>query len=220
MNQRLGLAAAGLLAAAGAGLVACGVTSQVPAPPAPPPAAAPAASAVESSSSSPSPRRAQSRPVRGPVLPPAEPVSVHIPRLDVQSDTMHLGLQPDGAMEVPQSADPIGWYDKSPTPGVQGPAVLAGHVTWDRKPAVFFRLGEMRPGDRVEVERADGSTAVFSVTKIATYPKDDFPTVEVYRNLDHAGLRLITCAGQFDDESKRYPDNIVVYAEMVDTIPA
>ena len=133
---------------------------------------------------------------------------------------MRLGLQPDGAMEVPQSADPIGWYDKSPTPGTRGPSVLAGHVTWNRKPAVFFRLGELRAGDRVEVKRADGSTAVFSVTKIATYGKDDFPTVEVYRNLDHAGLRLITCAGQFDDASKRYPDNIVVYAELVDAVQA
>ncbi|EST26495.1 class F sortase [Streptomyces niveus] len=49
---------------------------------------------------------------------------------------------------------------------------------------------------------------------MATYPKDDFPTVEVYRNLDHAGLRLITCGGDFSEADLRYADNVVVYATL------
>ncbi|MFD5789471.1 sortase domain-bontaining protein [Streptomyces sp. NPDC127037] len=65
--------------------------------------------------------------------------------------------------------------------------MIAGHVTWNGAPAVFFKPAELDPGDRIEVHRADGSTATFTVDRTAVHPKDRFPPVEVYRNLDHAG---------------------------------
>ena len=117
-------------------------------------------------------------------------------------------------METPKDPAKAGWYRPGTTPGAIGPSVIAGHVTWDRVPAVFFKLTELDPGDRIDVRRADGTTAVFTVDRTATYPKDDFPTVEVYRNLDHAGLRLITCGGDFSEKDSRYADNVVVYASL------
>jgi len=117
-------------------------------------------------------------------------------------------------METPTDPDTVGWYTKSPTPGVLGPSIVAGHVTWNRKPSVFFRLGSLRPGDHVRIRRADGGTAVFAVTKIATYPKDRFPTAEVYGNVGHAELRLITCGGEYDSSRHRYLANVVVYARL------
>ena len=146
----------------------------------------------------------------------SRPTSVSIPSLGVTSSVIDLGLQPDDTMEVPQDATSTGWFTGSPTPGELGPAVLAGHVTWDKKPAVFFELGSMRDGQRVEVSRADGSTAVFEVTDVGQYPKTDFPTDEVYGEVDHAALRLITCGGHFDGETGHHVDNVVVYAELVD----
>jgi hypothetical protein len=79
---------------------------------------------------------------------------------------------------------------------------------------VFFRLAELKPGARIEVLRKDGKSAVFTVTKTAQYPKDRFPSIDVYRNLDHAGLRLITCAGDHLPADRRYADNVVVYARL------
>ncbi|MFX4286133.1 class F sortase [Janibacter sp. G349] len=146
----------------------------------------------------------------------SRPTSVSIPSLGVTSSVIDLGLQPDDTMEVPQDATSTGWFTGSPTPGELGPAVLAGHVTWDKRPAVFFELGSMRDGQRVEVSRADGSTAVFEVTDVGQYPKTDFPTDEVYGEVDHAALRLITCGGHFDGETGHHVDNVVVYAELVD----
>ena len=241
MDSRVLGAGALVLALAGGGLVGAAVAAQEPTPPAPPAAvvAAPASPGPASAGLSGDPAaaasggpgaardgaprdaarsssREKSTAPKGALLPESEPVAVRVPRLDVSSQLVHLGLNPDGTMEVPQSADPVGWYDQSPTAGEQGPSVYAGHVTWDRKPAVFFRLGDVRPGDRVEVDRRDGRTAVFEVTKVAQYPKDEFPTSEVYANLDHAGIRLITCAGKFDADDRRYSDNIVVYGKMVD----
>src|SRR5690606_9563165 len=100
------------------------------------------------------------------------------------------------------------------TPGELGPAIIAGHVDW-RGPAVFHELHRLVPEDEVTISRADGSVAVFRVTRVAQYPKNAFPTEEVYGDIDHAGLRLITCGGVLNRETGSHDDNIVVFAELV-----
>ncbi len=96
-----------------------------------------------------------------------------------------------------------------------GPAILLGHVDSAAEgPSVFFRLGELKPGDAVLVERADGSTARFTVDEVKRYPKEKFPTDLVYGDIDHAGLRILTCGGAFDDSTGHYLDNIVVFASL------
>jgi hypothetical protein len=97
---------------------------------------------------------------------------------------------------------------------VLGPAVIAGHVTWDGAPAVFHRLGTMRRGDQMTVTRKDGKTAVFTVTRVARFSKSRFPSRAVYGPIDHAGLRLITCGGTYDAARHRYLDNVVVFARL------
>jgi hypothetical protein len=92
--------------------------------------------------------------------------------------------------------------------------VLAAHVTWNGAKGAFFAIGSLRPGDEVAVTRRDGRVAHFSVTAVRTYRKDAFPTGDVYGNLDHAGLRLITCAGDYDPARHHYPDNVVVFADL------
>ena len=120
-------------------------------------------------------------------------------------------------MEVPRDPATAGWYHLGPAPGALGPAVIAGHVTWNQVPAVFFRLAELRQGDVVKVTRADDRVAVFEVTQVTTYAKSQFPTRAVFGGIDHAGLRLITCGGEFDSSSARYSDNVVAFATLVST---
>jgi sortase (surface protein transpeptidase) len=117
-------------------------------------------------------------------------------------------------MEVPKDAASAGWFSEGPTPGALGPAVIAGHVTWDGAPAVFHRLGTLRRGDRVIVARKDGKTAVFSVSRVARFSKSRFPSRMVYGAINHAGLRLITCGGTYDTARRRYLDNVVVFARL------
>jgi hypothetical protein len=87
-------------------------------------------------------------------------------------------------------------------------------VTWNGDPAVFYRLDRMRPGDQVTVGRSDGRTAVFTVSRVARFPKSRFPTKAVYGPIGHAGLRLITCGGTYDASRHRYLDNVVVFASL------
>ena len=142
------------------------------------------------------------------------PVRVRVPAIGLDSRLMDLGLQDDGSLEVPPSGYPAGWYTGAPTPGEIGPAVILGHVDW-KGPAVFRDLHELEPGDRVTVTRADGSTPTFRVVRVLQVPKDRFPTESVYGNLDHAGLRLITCGGVVDGVTGHHEDNIVVFADLV-----
>ncbi|MDQ1701539.1 MAG: hypothetical protein QOF57_791, partial [Frankiaceae bacterium] len=133
----------------------------------------------------------------------------------VDSSLMPLGLAADGSLEVPPSGFPAGWFTGGPTPGETGPAVIAGHVDMNGSAGVFYELRRVRAGDSVLVSRADGTTATFRVSSVATYPKKAFPTDLVYGNLDHAGLRLITCGGAFDRSARSYTDNIIVFADLV-----
>ena len=73
--------------------------------------------------------------------------------------------------------------------------------------------GTLRPGDQVTVDRKDGRTAVFTVTRVARFSKSEFPTRSVYGPINHAGLRLITC-GNYDEPSQEYLDNVVVFAKL------
>ncbi|WP_399894433.1 class F sortase [Streptomyces sp. BBFR51] len=150
-------------------------------------------------------------------LPRSAPTKVSVPAIGVSSALEDLGRNGDGEMRTPRDPDLAGWYTPGPAPGQRGPAVIAGHVTWNGDHSVFYRLGELAPGDTVTVDREDGRTATFTVERVEQYPKDEFPTVEVYRDLDHAGLRLITCAGDYSTAERRYADNIVVYATLTDT---
>ena len=149
----------------------------------------------------------------GLVLPESDPVSVSIPRIGVRSRLVELGLDRDGAMEVPAPAD-AGWFSEGPSPGALGPAVIAGHVTWNGAPEVFYRLGTLQRGDQVTVTRKDGKTAVFTVSRVARFSKSRFPSRAVYGRIDHAGLRLITCGGTYDAARHSYLDNIVVFAKL------
>ncbi|WP_231502959.1 class F sortase [Blastococcus sp. URHD0036] len=142
----------------------------------------------------------------------AEPVRVRVPGIGVDSPLERLGIDGSGALQTPADYDLAGWFTGGPAPGDVGPAVLAGHVDSTRGPAVFWRLRDLVPGDEVFVDRADGTTGRFTVTRVERHPKDAFPTDEVYGPTTGAELRLITCGGDFDRSVRSYRDNVVVFA--------
>jgi len=145
-------------------------------------------------------------------LPPSPPVRLEIPAIGVSSPLVRLGLNRDGTMEVPGDFDLAGWFTGAPQPGQLGPAVIAGHVDSRTGPAVFYRLHQLRPGDRVRVVRADSRAVEFQVESLASYPKDRLPGEVVFGATTAPSLRLITCAGSFDRARSSYRENLVVSA--------
>jgi LPXTG-site transpeptidase (sortase) family protein len=148
--------------------------------------------------------------------PGGQPVRVRIAAAGVDAAVSAVGVAADGALEVPATADDVGWLDTSAVPGRIGPAVLAGHVDGTAGPAVFTRLADLRPGDDVSVDLADGTTVRFRVASTQRVAKDAFPTQEVYGPSPTPQLRLVTCGGQFDRGERSYRDNVIVTAVPVE----
>ena len=188
--------------------------SSATAPPAvePPATAAPATTAAAAEPSD------LVAPPTGPVLAAAAPTALSVPAIGISSPLIELGRNADGTVEVPSLDDPNskpGWYRNSPAPGTLGPAIILGHVdSREFGPGVFYSLQNMKAGDSIEVSRADGTVAEFVVDKVESVQKSEFPTLEVYGNLDHSGLRLITCGGEFDPDARSYESNIIVFASL------
>jgi hypothetical protein len=151
-------------------------------------------------------------------MPRSVPVSISIPAIKVRARTIALGLDRDGDVAVPSLSTPFltSWYDKGPTPGAAGAAVVYGHVDARATgPAVFYYLGELRPGDSIYITLKDGRVGLFRVYSAAMYLKTNFPAGAIYDYTSWPSLRLITCGGQFDQATGHYLGNTVVFAQYV-----
>ncbi|HEY2191174.1 MAG TPA: class F sortase [Actinomycetospora sp.] len=152
------------------------------------------------------------------LLAASTPTTVTVPSIGAKSSLISLGQNSDGSLQVPPLANPMqaGWYDKSPSPGTLGPAVVLGHVNGDGKAGIFYRLKDVKAGDQVMIARQDGQTAVFTVSHIDTVPKAAFPADQVYGDTPDSELRLITCGGVFDPAARSYEANVIVYANLTE----
>ncbi|MFI6492620.1 class F sortase [Streptomyces sp. NPDC050564] len=162
------------------------------------------------------------RPVRP--APPPKPLprspatSLRIPYFGLEAPIVGLRLDRERRLAAPPVNNPklVGWYEGGPTPGESGTAVAVGHRDTRTGPAVFVALGQLRPGRLVEVRRADGRTAVYTVDAVKTYEKAHFPDKEVYGDRGRPELRLITCGGVYD-RKRGYAGNVVVFAHLTET---
>jgi Sortase domain len=152
-------------------------------------------------------------PVATTVPAPVPPVSIAIPAIGVVSDVVGVGVVPGtDEVEVPD-IEHVGWFRLGPSPGQDGSSVLLGHVDGDGRPGVFFRLGELVPGDIVTVTDAQGARD-FRVTGREQVAKAALPA-DLFSRAGPPRLVLITCGGQFDDTTGHYVDNVVVVAVPV-----
>ncbi|MFF5717499.1 class F sortase [Streptomyces buecherae] len=147
----------------------------------------------------------------------ARPSTVAIPALRLDAPVVGLGLDRHGRLTTPPADAPrvAGWYERGPSPGERGTAVIVGHRDTRRGPAVFLELPTLRRGDLIEVARRDGRTAVFTVDAVRTYPRSDFPDRTVYGDAGRPELRLLTCGGPFEP-GRGYRSNVVVFAHLYD----
>lgn len=215
-NGRILSVIAAFLLVGGGAAVATGLLDQTPPPPAPP---ASAAGSVSGAGTAPAPSTDPSGSTST-ADPGSRPSSIRIPAIGVTSDLTVVGLEKDGSLQVPEPGpdyDKAAWFKGSPVPGAVGPSVIEGHVDGKANgPSVFYRLGNLRPGNKVMVTRRDGSKVTFVVNAVRLYPKDQFPTLKVYGNTRGPELRLITCGGPYDSNRAEsgYTDNVVVFASQ------
>ncbi|MEY9928258.1 sortase (surface protein transpeptidase) [Catenulispora sp. GP43] len=228
-KTRLGISARGVVTASlvslglCVGIVMVADSLHTPAPP-PQPTAAQGFGKTASPAQAPAAADAQPAPAAGklqpldlpPILGSAAPTRVRIPAINVNAPLVSLALDSTGTLAAPpeQNRNLAGWYGDGASPGTIGTAVIAGHVDNSQGPAVFFNLGTLKKGAEVDVDRADGVTAVFTVDAVEAYDARAFPNDKVYGDSTRAELRVITCGAGFDKKHYEYRGNVVVFAHL------
>ncbi|MFI1499341.1 sortase domain-bontaining protein [Streptomyces platensis] len=140
----------------------------------------------------------------------ASPVRITIDALGVrEAGITGRGLDVGGLLTAPPytSPWPVGWYAEGPQPGEAGAALLVARADAggpegdgqgihgpDAQRAGFHRLSRLKPGERVDIQRADGSTAHFTIEDVQLYDRHRFDPRRAYAAHDHrrSELRLIT----------------------------
>ncbi|MEV0319060.1 class F sortase [Streptomyces sp. NPDC050658] len=155
-------------------------------------------------------------------LAPAKPQRVDVPSLDVRAPVVARGLDQDGAIDPPpfEQAGTVGWYGGGTRPGAVGTSLFVGHVDTETRPAVFYDLSAVRPGEKIRVTRDDGTVAEFTVDDVQVLSRDRFDAKKAYgpHEKGRAELRLITCGGTFDRATRTYSANVVVSAYLTDAV--
>ena len=142
------------------------------------------------------------------------PVRLTLPRLHIDAPVLPVSVGVDGLLDVPDNPRQLGWWSSSSTPGMpSGSVVIDGHVDSAALGlGAFFRLREARPGDDVVLVNAAGRSTRYTVVARRSFAKTSLPVAEVFASDVSSRLVLLTCGGRFDQETRHYADNIVVYA--------
>lgn len=144
-----------------------------------------------------------------------KPSVLTIPKLGIEAPIKEFGLDKEGNMELPENGKDVAWFEPGFQPGEKGNAVLAGHVDDEKKPAVFFELKELEPGDEIHLQDEKGESLTFVVREKVAYKKDDAPLRTIFGPSQKRMLNLITCTGYFDHDIHNYVERLVVYTELV-----
>ena len=142
------------------------------------------------------------------------PIHLVVPSLGISVRLTELGLTASGAVQLPSSFSVPGWYDEGYAPGQIGSAVILGHVDSVSGPGVFYRLLDMKVGQKVQVSLADGQSLTFKVIGLRQYAKNHFPLTLIYGPKSYSALNLVTCGGAFDTTTHHYLSNIVVFTKL------
>jgi hypothetical protein len=70
----------------------------------------------------------------------------------------------------------------------------------------------------VDASTLDRTALRFAVDGVTSYPKAAVPTGLVYGPAGKAQLRLVTCGGDFDDQNRSYPDNVIVFPTLAGVV--
>ncbi|MGW9200584.1 class F sortase, partial [[Kitasatospora] papulosa] len=143
----------------------------------------------------------------------ALPVRVVILRAGLSAPVVPVGVRDDGGAEVPADPAQAGWYRFGPAPGdAHGSAVLVGHVdSHTGELGELAALYDVRAGDRVDVQRGDGTTLTYEIVARRIVKKDRMPA-DTFRREGEPVLTLITCAPPYDADRGGYQSNLIVTA--------
>jgi Sortase domain len=174
----------------------------------------PVARVARAQAARPAAQPAEAGSVRPAVALAAPPARLRLLRLDIDAPVLPVSVTVDGLLDVPDNPRQLGWWRASGRPGMpSGSVVINGHVdSATRGLGALFPLRKAKPGDEVLLTSSAGELTRYTVVGRRSYPKTSLPVAEVFARDVGPRLVLITCGGPFDEATRHYADNIVVYA--------
>ncbi|MDB5169818.1 MAG: Sortase family enzyme [Candidatus Saccharibacteria bacterium] len=129
----------------------------------------------------------------------------------------HLGLADNNRIAEPDNLYDTAWYTGSSKPGEQGAMFIFGHVSSWEATGIFYNLKNLKPGDRITIQRGDDQLFLYEVSSTKTYPADqvDMNAVLAPVNPKVPGLNLMTCSGKVIKGTNDFSERLVVFASLV-----
>lgn len=141
-----------------------------------------------------------------------------LPSAGIHAAVVQVGLTVDGAMGSPDNPFVVGWFNRSAVPGEVGNALLGGHRDYQDRDGtidvgVCWELDETRVGDQVIMyDRSVRYYYVYDVVDVATIRPESSDAVRYLSQTLESVVTLITCSGDFDEDTHSYEERIVVVA--------
>jgi LPXTG-site transpeptidase (sortase) family protein len=144
------------------------------------------------------------------------PRALYINKLGIAARILPMSINPDNSIQAPINIFDAGWYTGSVKPGEKGAILVDGHSTADGR-ALFGKLDTLIVGDKVELERGDGTKLTYKVVYKETVNKDAVDMkklLQPYANGQRA-LNLITCSGAWNNAENTLTQRTLVYTEQI-----
>jgi hypothetical protein len=148
-------------------------------------------------------------------IPVGLPIKIEIPKLNLVAEITPIGVTPKQNLDVPQNASQVGWFKEGVRPGQVGAALFTGHYdTPSGRPAIFYQLKALAPGDEIIVLTNWGERFVFRTERLVSESYKAFPKEFLYGKLATRELRLITCDGVWSAKERSYSKRLVILATL------
>lgn len=145
----------------------------------------------------------------------APPVNIKIPKINLDTEIVPVGLDEQNRMDVPNNFVQAGWYNLGPKAGEIGSVVVDGHHDdFSGNPAVFYYLSELVSGDEIILTDQNGKQYTYVVADNIVYPYNQLPLQSIFVSNDKPRLNLITCAGIWDGQRGDYSQRTVIYSVL------
>ncbi len=145
-----------------------------------------------------------------------EPVAIKIESAEVDAPVETKEIV-DGVMQNPSGPYIVSWYRGTGKLNQDNNIVLAGHLDYyDVGEAVFYKLGNVKEQDLVEVTGSDEVVYQYAVDSVEDVNISELNASEVQAivgKTDGERLTLITCSGAFDANAQQYSQRKIVRAK-------
>ena len=156
------------------------------------------------------------------VVPALQPRYISIPSIGVErTRTFAMGVDANNLLASPANISDAAWYDQSNTPGSGGVVLMNAHNGGITRNGVFSKLGTLKAGEIIEIERGDGEKFRYEVRENQSMHLDDVNPKGMRLMLQSAetgreALNLITCDGKWVPRLGQFDRRIMLRAVLVE----